>query len=186
MKRLVLILAILIAAAPRTYSQSASDAVPPTPTVTIAGRVVADRTGEPLSNVRITVATGTLGAPVALTDAEGRFSTTAPAERYTVVASKSGYARSEVMPTAGQRIGIRLRRGAAISGRVVDDFGTPVLGARVTAELMADPAQTFAAAAQTETDDRGEYRLASLPAGAFVVDLATMGTSAIRVADPTA
>src|SRR5687767_10276998 len=45
---------------------------------TISGRVVSDNTGEPLPNVRITVTAVESGAPIVLTDADGRFSLLVP------------------------------------------------------------------------------------------------------------
>jgi protocatechuate 3,4-dioxygenase beta subunit len=142
--------------------------------------VVADDTGEPLPNVRIAVTGVASGAPVVLTDAAGRFTLLAP-PGHGIVASKSGYARSELPPApAGAPIEIRLRRGAAISGRVIDEHGEPVLGARVTAELVSASPPRFTTAATTDSDDRGEYRLASLPDGTFVVAVGTVGTATIR------
>ena len=55
-----------------------------------------------------------------------------------------------------------------MSGRVVDDVGEPIQGARVSAR-NAPPASDDAASAATFTDDRGEYRLAGLAAGRFVI-----------------
>jgi len=80
----------------------------------LTGRVVADSTGEPVANARVTLTTtatvATLGAPVGLTDADGRFAIAGAADAQRVVASKSGYARSEPAATTGQPIEIRLRR----------------------------------------------------------------------------
>jgi protocatechuate 3,4-dioxygenase beta subunit len=97
--------------------------------------------------------------------------------RSSVIATKSGYARNETTATAtAQPIEIRLRRGAAISGRVVDEIGEPVIGARVSAGVVSGPPRKITTAATTDTDDRGEYRLASLPSGTFAVAAVTAGT----------
>jgi uncharacterized GH25 family protein len=142
--------------------------------VAISGRVVADDTGDPLPNARVTLTPASAATRVVLSDAEGRFTLSASAGRHTVVASKSGYARRELtMNAGGDALEIRLPRGAAISGRVVDEFGDPVMAARVTAETRSPTGTTTVAT--TDTDDRGEYRLASLPAGAFVVAVRTIG-----------
>jgi protocatechuate 3,4-dioxygenase beta subunit len=130
--------------------------------------------------VRITVTGVPLGAPVVLTDSEGRFSLLSPSGPQRIVASKSAYAPYEMAATAGQRMEIRLRRGAAISGRVLDDLGEPVIGARVTAELRSDSPPNLKTIATTETDDRGEYRLAALPSGSFAVAVTTVTTAWIR------
>jgi hypothetical protein len=141
----------------------------------MSGRVVADATGDAIPNARVTLSTAALGTPVVLTDANGRFAFTAPSGRQSVVASKSGYARSEATPAiAGQPIEIRLRRGATISGRVVDAFGDPVVAARVAAQTPSSGQDNSPSVAAAETDDRGEYRLAGLPAGTFIVVVMTM------------
>jgi hypothetical protein len=64
--------------------------------VTVSGRVVADATGDPIPNARIAVTPPVPGAPVVLSDGNGRFSISIPAGQAKVVASKSGYAKSEM------------------------------------------------------------------------------------------
>src|SRR6185295_7616578 len=92
-----------------------------------------------------------------------------------VVANKPGYARSEpVTAAAGQPVEIRLRRGAIISGRVVDQFGDPVAGARIAAQSPASARDNAPSIAVVESDDRGDYRLAGLPAGNVIVVVMTM------------
>src|SRR5437016_11665579 len=136
----------------------------------ITGRVVADDGGSPIPNARVSLTIAAAGAPVVLTDADGTFSFAGPPSgRYTVAASKTGYARREVSSTGSQPIEIRLIRSAVVSGRVVDEFGDPVLGARVVAETRSTAASTRPPVAVTDTDDRGEYRLIGLPAGTVVV-----------------
>ena len=181
MRRLALAAVILGAVALPTKGQSPRTPTAPLQTTSISGRVVDNGTGSALPNVRITVTAVPLGAPVVLTDADGRFSLLAPDGARGIVASKSGYARTEVtLATAGQPIEIRLQRGAAISGRVMDDLGEPVIGARVTAELRSDSPPNPRTIATTETDDRGEYRLAPLPSGMFTVAVTTVATAWIR------
>jgi protocatechuate 3,4-dioxygenase beta subunit len=64
-------------------------------------------------------------------------------------------------------------RTGVVSGRVTDEFGDPVIGARVSAETPgARDGRTVlrdAILAATSTDDRGEYRLAGVPPGDCVV-----------------
>ncbi|MBZ5556235.1 MAG: carboxypeptidase-like regulatory domain-containing protein [Acidobacteriia bacterium] len=140
------------------------------PALTISGRVLSDATGDPLANARIAVTPAVQGAPVALTDGNGRFSISVPPGQARIVASKSGYARSELTPAAGQTLEFKLARGAVISGRVVDQLGDPVPGTSVF--LQPAPASaTSPRLAITSTDDRGEYRLAGLAAGAFAVSV---------------
>jgi hypothetical protein len=141
----------------------------------ITGRVVADDTGKPIGNARTSVVTTTgFAAPVTLTDSDGRFTLPRPREtpragepsRLVVAVTKTGYTRAE-SPADDSPLEIRLKRGAVISGRVVDEFGEPVPMVRVSAQ--ADPKARMAFADGVDTDDRGEYRLTGLPAGPFVV-----------------
>ncbi len=142
--------------------------------IAITGRVVADSTGDPIRNARVTLLPGPQPPAVALTDGEGRFSVTAPAGRYSVVASKTGYARGEATSVvAGQAIQVRLKKGAAISGKVLDESGDPIVGVRVAALAgLARDARTIGSA---DTDDRGEYRVGSLPEGGLIVSVTTSG-----------
>jgi protocatechuate 3,4-dioxygenase beta subunit len=151
--------------------------------LSITGRVVADETGEPIANARVTLAAAAQGTPVVLTDPDGRFALIAAAGRPSLVASKSGYARSELTPAAGEAIAIRLRRAAAISGRVVDEFGDPIVNARVAAETRVGSQTNLTAVATTDSDDRGEFRLAGLPAGTFAVTVVTMGVATPQTVD---
>ncbi|HEX3703537.1 MAG TPA: carboxypeptidase regulatory-like domain-containing protein [Vicinamibacterales bacterium] len=146
----------------------------PGPT-TIRGRVVAEDTDEPLANVRVAAPSSKFGAPVVLTDEEGRFALTVSPGTARLVVSKTGYgARDEALRSTIPAIDIRLQRGAAVSGRVVDESGDPVLGARVSV-LRAASAPDDRGVATGTTDDRGEYRLASLAAADYVVVAVTLG-----------
>jgi len=156
------------AQAPRESPTSGSSAI------TVSGRVIADSTGDPIPNARVTVTGTQQTAPVVLTDRDGRFSVAAPAGRFNVTASKTGYARREsTPPTAGEAIEVRLRRSAAISGRVLDEFGEPVSGVRVAGQTRQGSAPDASAVALGVSDDNGEYRLAGLPAGSFIVVVTT-------------
>src|SRR5471030_609426 len=161
MRRVALAAAILSAVALTADAQSS-----------VSGRVVSDQTGDAIPNARVSLTTtAPQGAPVVLADDEGRFTLPAPPGRFTIGASKSGYAPASVTPVSGEALEIRLRRSAAISGRVVDEFGDPVQYAGVTAGAPASmrrgsgpgarlqPVATLARVATTDTDDRGEYRL---------------------------
>jgi carboxypeptidase family protein len=58
----------------------------------------------------------------------------------------------------------------AISGRVVDTFGEPVINALVIVETRADGNATRTVAG-ANTDDRGEYRIGRLAAGSYLVSV---------------
>jgi len=136
--------------------------------ITISGRVVADDTGDPVPNARVSVIAANQSPLVVLSDRDGRFTVQAPAGRYTLQASKTGYARREWAVTAAT-VEMRLVRAAAISGHVVDQFGDPMVGVRIVVETVDAPPNTSTLA--TTTDDAGEYRMAGLAAGSVVVAL---------------
>src|SRR5262249_40827916 len=143
---------------------------PPAPTlrpaVRFEGRVVEDETGLGLPNARVGQMFGTVDAPpvAALTDGEGRFAFTLPGGLSRISAIKSGYARGEVETSPdGRPVEIRLKRGAVIGGRVLDQFGEPVADARVMLETSSNGSSDRRTVASTTTDDLGEYRLGGLP-----------------------
>ena len=160
--------------------------------VTIRGRVIADESGDAIPNARVAIASSAVGAPVVLTDSDGQFSlgaTISAALPVHLAASKTGYARREVTRPAAipsQPIEIRLQHGAVVSGRIVNAFGDPIPDVRVAAQLAAQPDRRppdaaagarAPAVAATTTDDLGEYRLPSLPAGAYVIAITTFGAA---------
>ncbi len=160
-------------------------------TAAIRGRVLAAVDGAPIRKARVSVSsTGDDRDPV-FTDDEGRFEFGAlPAGRYSVSAIKSGYATTRfgarqfldraipIVVTSGSvadPIDIRMPKGAAITGRVVDDLGDPFVGANVTAGrvVRTEGRPRLVAAASAQTDDLGEYRLAGLPAGSYIVSVSS-------------
>jgi hypothetical protein len=74
-------------------------------------------------------------------------------------------------------------RGAAVSGRVVDEFGDPVINARVFAEVPATPGTQARTLAATSTDDRGEYRMHGIPPGVCVIAVIRLGNIVIFAAN---
>jgi hypothetical protein len=164
-------------------------------TAVISGRILAADTGLPLRRARVLIQgrgpgiqPGPDGMIAAITDGDGAFSfTELPAGRYHVQASKPRYidamlgARRPSSPgrpldlADGQKIEnvtLSLAPAGAISGRVVDELGEPVAGARVSAMRVMTRKGTPQLAPQgnsDETDDIGAYRLHGLPPGSYVV-----------------
>ena len=64
---------------------------------------------------------------------------------------------------------------AAVSGRVTDAYGDPVLRARVLVETLGGSNTTRMVAAG-ETDDRGQYRIGRLSAGEYVIAVLRLDT----------
>lgn len=140
--------------------------------------------------------TGTLR--VTSTDNEGRFSVSGlPADRYVIGASKPPYlgavagarrparAGTPVVLAEGQTIenvAVRLPPGAAITGVIIDERGEPAANVAVGLQQsrLQGTERTFVtvSSATTATDDRGRYRLFSLPPGEYVV-VASSGAGAI-------
>jgi hypothetical protein len=170
---------------------------------TLRGRVTTTEPSlRPLTNARVQLSATV--EPV-LTDSSGRFEFTGlPAGDYTLTADKAGYAhtrygsRHEGEPgipirlTDGMTLdGIEMRMppGAAISGRVLDATGRPVVALEVTARMVQRFGNdlrlvpTFRLVA--ETDDRGEYRLGSLAAGRYIVAVAGITEGFIVIGGPT-
>jgi hypothetical protein len=153
---------------------------------TLSGQVVDAATKEPVPNARVGVAAAEeLGAPVVLADRDGRFSIPVEYGRYSITASKSGYAPTHLTATTGDRVVLRLPPGAVISGRVLDEYGDPALAARVVVETPADTAADHAYTTTTETDDRGEYRFAGLPAESYIVSVIRQRTPGPNVGNRT-
>lgn len=153
------------------------------------------------------LALGVGGAPrTTYTDAEGRFVFRAlPFGRYTLEANKPGYVRSAygsrrfdrpgtpVEVTNSERVHNlqwRMPRGSVITGRIVDEFGQPAVGARVSVQQVriVNGERTLVSVPLVTTilgevvDDRGVYRLFGLPAGDYVVSATprSIGTGDIR------
>ena len=106
---------------------------------------------------------------------------------YTVVASASGMApvARPVRVTKRERVKLVLAPGAAVSGRVVDETGAPVAGAKVLAVAPGLAMDLRRDAATTEAD--GAFHFAALAAGSlrFVASDAVhaSGTSELVVLD---
>jgi len=159
---------------------------PAVPTI-VSGRVFATDTGNPLANARVTLTGPNEFHAVALTriDDGGFAFASVPAGVYRLAAVKPGYVRAEFgasgFGAAGalrvngrplSDIQIRLARGGAVSGRVLDSRGDPLMGQTVTAAWGGDDDGRGATAiTATRTDDLGDYRLGGLPGGMIRVHL---------------
>jgi hypothetical protein len=159
----------------------------------IEGRVIDAATGAPVRRAQIQ-AMGDEDVRIASSDDEGRFELRdLGAGAWSVTASKSGYIRwqfgqrrpFEVPPpirlSAGQRFtaDIPITRGGAITGRVYDEYGEAVTGARVD---VLRPRMTYGRrhlqriGAGDQTDDTGAFRVYGLAPGEYYV------TASLRVA----
>lgn len=160
----------------------------------IRGRVVADDAGAttPISKVRVVVrpAENTEFLDFMFTDSSGLFEFSGlPSGHYTVLAEKSGFAPTrygadglldtpiaiEVTDGGDDELEIRLPKGSAIGGRVVDDLGDPVVGARIMINgiRVEGTRQQVSGSAHIpgESDDQGAFRIGSLPAGRYLLSI---------------
>lgn len=130
----------------------------------LRGIVVADADGTPLRRVRVALSAAGVAADPVFTDDDGRFELLVPAATaYAIAFSKPGFARRALSArgSAQDLVTVRLARGAAITGTVLDEFGDPVLSrVRVAGP---DGERTV------DTDPLGEFRVGSLAAGQYEV-----------------
>jgi hypothetical protein len=157
-------------------STGASAQQPPVVPV-IAGQVLAADSDTPLRRARVNVSTGTSRPDPVLTDNDGRFSVEVPGggiAPFTLTITKGGFVTATASvprKDAQAPLLVRLPRGAAISGIVVDQGGAPVVLMSVTASRVDDGAGAVGLPAQysATTDDLGEFRLAGLSSGRYEV-----------------
>ncbi len=166
-------------------------------TAAISGRVTLK--GEPAAGVSVGLQpqqSGPGGAPYVpdrskysrvKTDNEGRFSfSSLNAGQYRIVALAAGFVSADdsqlvtgkmVTLTDGENlesIELRLKSGAVITGRVTDSSGNPIVEKNVRL-MKLDARGNFTpfnvGGEMTRTDDRGVYRIYSLPTGKYKVSM---------------
>ena len=164
-------------------------------TAVLSGTVVSDDQDQrPVRRVRVTC-TGGDSSATTITDDRGRFQFPGlRAGRYTVSATKDAWVPASygakrpmrpgsAIPIAdGQRaeVVIRLLRGSIITGVVLDHANQPAAQTTVNAMryVMQNGERRLAPAGTGGvTDDRGVYRIYSLPPGDYVVRAATQSSS---------
>lgn len=165
----------------------------------ITGRVVLADTGAPIAGATI-VLPNLPGEPTltAVSDADGVFDfPSVLAGRHVLIPRKAGFFPSgraanrandvvAVTVRAGLPAGpvtLTMRRGGAVTGRIVDEFGEPVERVQVNAMQYSYPdgrRMLFQVGVGDTTDDRGEFRVYGLPPGDFLVAAASPNESAER------
>lgn len=138
-----------------------------------------------------------------VTDASGRFVFRGlpGSQGYTVSASRPGYAdgtygQTVMLGPAGvvgvpdkgwfPRADIRLWKPGAIAGRVTDEAGEPLVGVyvRALARVLIGGQPQLLAGPVAKTDDRGEYRVAGLGPGQYLIHVPSVQSS-VPVDAPT-
>jgi len=155
----------------------------------VRGRITAADNGQPLRRALVTAAAESGSAPrTANTNADGRYEIrNLPEGRYRVSVVRSGYLPLEygqhrpleaarlldVGARDVDRVDFSLPRTGSIAGRIADETGEPIAGVIVIAAHPAylDGQRRLAAAAgPVRTDDAGQYKIAGLVAGTYVVE----------------
>ena len=168
---------------------------PGEPDARVAGQVVDALSRAPLPGATVVLTPIGPGlpppvayTPQAVTDANGQFVFQRVfSGRYQLQAQKPGFApltglfeQRTLDIAAGQSITgleLALQTGAVIAGRVVEASGRPFFGVTVSAlrQTAGPDGRTIATTAQmAQTNVAGEFRLASLPEGNYVVIAAPM------------
>jgi sarcosine oxidase gamma subunit len=166
-------------------------------TCVISGAVTASDAGaRPVRRATVTVASGdNRGSRSIATDDRGRFAIAGLAPgRYTVTVTKPGWVTTiygarrpsrgtgmALALTEGQHVSdlaLTLTRGAVITGRIVDQQGTPQVGIRPIVlqhrtlageRVLAQAAPSGVASLSMVTNDRGEYRIYGLAPGTYFI-----------------
>ncbi|MGH9846157.1 MAG: carboxypeptidase-like regulatory domain-containing protein, partial [Blastocatellia bacterium] len=80
----------------------------------------------------------------------------------------------------GDTVTITMIRGGAITGRITNSSGEPVIGIQVMATMVRDSdgvkTRPLGFGRSRQSDDRGIYRIYGLPAGAYVVSTRAAGS----------
>lgn len=184
-----LLLALLV-----VWQVQAPQQNPPPATGAISGVVVDGTSGEPIENASVSISGTGSGAAASerreLTDPKGRFAfAELPAGvSYTIRAnapsyfpgafSRAGGPSRDTTPIPLQArewrrdVQVRLWKPSAISGRVVDEAGEPIVGifVRAVAKIWVGGHEQLAASPVVSTDDHGMYRLADLQPGRYLVE----------------
>jgi hypothetical protein len=189
---------VLLAMISFSFLVAAQPPLPPgAPNARVAGRVVDADTSGPVSGAVVMLvpvaqwfSPVAMAPPQAVTDATGEFAVQRVwAARYHVQIQKTGFAPLSDLTDAavldvnsGQTItglAFALKKGSVIAGRIVDATGEP--RRETTVAALRSPSsgdERTPGAGRTsrmaQTDDRGEFRLADLAEGRYVV-IATPG-----------
>src|SRR5688572_31209882 len=157
-------------------------------TASIRGLVTAADTNSPVRRAQVRATSPeTRSARLGTTDADGRFELKdLPAGRWSISATKGGFVAQQfgqrhpfeaVEPIElkdGQRFSANftLSRGSVITGRVSDEFGDPITGARVQvlrSQVQQGRRRLTPVANGGQTDDTGSFRVFGLAPGEYYV-----------------
>ena len=163
----------------------------PAGTAVIRGRILTADTGTPVRRAQVRAAmVNNRDTRLVTTDEQGNFEfRDLSGGRWNVTASKAGFVTmrfgqrrsfeagrpievddAEIM----ERVNFSLPRGAAINGRLLDEFGDPMARARVQAlryQLVQGTRRLAPTGVTAQTDDTGAFRLWGLMPGEYYVSV---------------
>ena len=165
---------------------AAGQASPPAETAQISGIVVEAVTGKPVGRARVVATRDGQPSYATMSGADGKYVITGVQPgTYTVTVSRTGFVSQEfgqrrqlagtpIAIVSGQqvpKIDFALAAAYSISGRILDEDGSPFAGAEVQALISQsiNGANALVAVASARTDDHGEFRLFGLAAGQYYV-----------------
>ena len=160
----------------------------------ISGTVTVALTGAPIAGAIVSLIGDRGQSSSQSTDSAGRFifMRLAPSDAYQLVASKAGFAPLNIERRVILRprewvsgVHVQLSRFAAISGRVTQESGEPVVGVfvRAMARTFVGGSEQLVGGPIGKTDDRGIYRLANLVPGRYLVKVPSIQESALLGTD---
>jgi hypothetical protein len=191
----MLIASMMLSGRPAEAQAARPGAVTPEAiTASLSGRVLAAHTGAPLPRARVRLVAGSDRQVIDIVaDARGAFTfRSLKPGRYTLSAAKGGYVQmqfgqrrayvpgSPIELRAGdevERLDIHLAPGASIDGRVLDEFGEPVVDAMVMtlrSQFSGGRKRLAPTGRVLTTNDRGEFHLFGLPPGTYYLSAAAM------------
>jgi hypothetical protein len=182
----ILLLLALVAALVPQQAQS-RDAATPVGTASISGVVIAAADKQPIGYARVSL---NGSDRITYTNAKGEFLfPKLPPGRYIISAQATGYLTAvlgqarfgrpgvaQVLASGDERKGVTLslHKGGVLAGHVTGPDGRPLAGVSVWAlhkSWSQDGMPVFNLRGQATTDDRGEYRIAGLDEGKYLVEV---------------
>ena len=194
--------ALLLVSAPALAQRGAGPApardtplLPPKGGGVISGKITTtETTPQPIRNAVVTVrGDGLRSGWTFVTDADGvfvfpelppgRFTLSAYRPGFPTVnygASRPGRPGSSIVLKENEKaagLSIRMPKGSVIGGRIIDDAGAPIVGARVTVgnSVIRNGEKTMGFGGSATTDDRGIFRVFGLAAGDYLVSADARG-----------
>ena len=173
--RVILAFLLYLSAVSGLYSFQNTPAGPPARGA-IHGRVLQSKSGDPVKKAILILRRGQETGTGTVADESGKFRfDDIESGTYTLAAERDGFVldpESErttvsVQPgSAESEVTLKLVRTGAISGRVLDSDGDPMVGATVQV-LAVTKKKDGGSPSNALTDDRGQYRLFNIPPGKY-------------------